>query len=159
MPVTASLLPLAESDLAQLTLAQLALGEQLVVWAFRKRLEGEARAITVQRGFALAGDGPARHDAHAAFEALFGLIAGHCRRDLWFHRCGCVCVSPDEMAILGLIAAQQAGDMASALCGCQSLVAAPVVGEGLRLAERLGRALAEPRPRFAAALALRPVAA
>jgi hypothetical protein len=74
---------------------------------------------------------------------LFILIAAHCRRDLWFHRCGCCAVSPDEMAILGLIAAQQAGDMASALASGRSLVADPVVGEVLRRAERLGRALAE----------------
>jgi hypothetical protein len=143
MPVAASNLSPAGPEVADATLAQLALGEQLVVWAFRKRLEGESRATTVQRGFELAGSGPARHDALAAFEALFALIAGHCRRDLWFHRCGCCRISPDEMAILGLIAAQQAGDMASALCSGQSLVAAPVVGEALRLAGRLGRTLAE----------------
>jgi len=143
MPVAASILSPIGPDLAEPTLAQLALGEQLMVWAFRKRLEGESRAGTVQRGFELAGNGPARHEAHAAFEGLFGLIAAHCRRDLWFHRCGCCCLSADEMAILGLIAAQQAGDMASALCSCQSLVAPPVVGEGMRLAERLGRGLAE----------------
>ena len=66
------------------------------------------------RGFELAGNGPAGHDAHAAFEGLFGLIA-----------------------------ARQAGDLASALCSCQSLVAPPVVGEALRLAGRFGRALTE----------------
>jgi hypothetical protein len=132
----------ARAELAGATLEQLALGEQLVVWAFRKRLEGESRVPTVQRGFELAGSDPARHDAHAAFEGLFGLISAHCRRDLWFHRCGCCCVSPDEMAILGLIAAQQAGDMASALSSGRSLVADQVVGEALRLAGELGRALA-----------------
>jgi hypothetical protein len=141
--VAASLPSPLGSELVEATLAQLALGEQLVVWAFRKRLEGESHAPTVQRGFALAGSGPARHDAHVAFEALFVLVAAHCRRDLWFHRCGCCGVSPDEMAILRLIAAQQAGDMASALCSGRSLVADQVLGEALRLAERLGRALAE----------------
>jgi hypothetical protein len=131
----------AGPELAETTLAQLALGEQLVVWAVRKRLEGESRAPTVQRGFELAGSDPARHDAHAAFEGLFGLFSAHCRRDLWFHRRGC-CVSTDEMAILGLIAAQQAGDLASALSSGGSLVADQVVGEALRLAGQLGRALA-----------------
>jgi hypothetical protein len=123
--------------------AGLYLAEQLVIWAWRKRLEGEARVAAVQRGFALAGSGPRRHDAHAAFEALFGVLFEHCRRDLWFHRCGCCCVSVDEMEILGLIAAEQADDMASALTFCRSLVAALGVGDTLREAERLGRALAE----------------
>lgn len=135
-------IPQAGPDLAEPTLARLALGEQLVLWAFRKRLEGRSPVPAVQRGFELAGDAHAGRDAHADFEELFSLIADHCRRDLWFHRCGCCCVSPDEIIILGLIGAQQAGDIARALRSCQALVAPPVAGELLRLAGRLGRALA-----------------
>ena len=63
---------------------ELSLGEQLLLWAVRKRLEGEAQLPTLQRGFRLADRGTHERDAFEPFEQLFGAIRRNCRRDLWF---------------------------------------------------------------------------
>jgi hypothetical protein len=118
--------------------ADLALGEQLVIWALRKRLESAAHRPALRRGFLLAGAGGLQ--AFAAFEQLFAVLESHCRRDLWFHRCGCV--SADELTILGLIAAQQSGEVAAALGHGSSLVAPAAVGEVVQAAGAFGQALA-----------------
>ena len=143
--MTATLSPAADPDAALPSLAELALGEQLVVWAMRKRLESATHLPAVQRGFELTGGGPHEQDAFAAFEQLFAALARNCRRDLWFHRCGCGCVSPDEVRVLGLIAALQAGDVATAWGHGQALVVDPALGELLQAARELGQALAERR--------------
>jgi hypothetical protein len=137
----ASSIPLpAEPVVAEPTVAELTLGEQLVIWALRKRLESVADRPALRRGFLLAGAGGLQ--ALAAFEQLFAAIESHCRRDLWFHRCGCGCVSADELRILGLIAAQQSGEVAAALGHGSSLVVLAAVGEIVRAAGAFGQALA-----------------
>jgi len=125
------------------SVGELSIGEQLVLWAVRKRLEGEEQLPALRRGFRLADRG--RHECCAfdAFERLFDAIGRNCRRDLWFHRCGCGCVSADELTILGLVAAEQSGDIASALFLGRALVAPQAVGEALEAARRLALALAE----------------
>ena len=125
---------------AEPVVADLALGEQLVIWALRKRLESAAHRPALRRGFLLAGAGGLQ--AFAAFEQLFAVLESHCRRDLWFHRCGCGCVSADELTILGLIAAQQSGEVAAALGHGSSLVAPAAVGEIVQAAGAFGQALA-----------------
>ena len=125
------------------SVAELAMGEQLVLWAVRKRLEGDQQLPVLSRGFRLADRGPHRRDAFGAFEQLFGAIGRNCRRDLWFHRCGCGCVSGDELTILGLVAAEQSGDIASALFFGRALVAPQGVVELLQAARLLAEALAE----------------
>jgi hypothetical protein len=125
---------------AEPVVADLSLGEQLVIWALRKRLESAAHRPALRRGFLLAGAGGLQ--AFAAFEQLFAVLESHCRRDLWFHRCGCGCVSADELRILGLIAAQQSGGVAAALGHGSSLVAPAAVGEIVHAAGAFGQALA-----------------
>ena len=125
------------------SVGDLSMGEQLVLWAVRKRLEGEAQLPALRRGFRLADRGTHEHDACDAFEQLFGTIGRSCRRDLWFHRCGCGCVSEDELTILGLVAAEQRGDIASALFLGRALVAPAALIEALEAARRLALALAE----------------
>jgi hypothetical protein len=125
------------------SVAELAMGEQLVLWAVRKRLEGDQQLPVLSRGFRLADRGAHRRDAFDAFEALFGAIGRNCGRDLWFHRCGCGCVSGDELTILGLVAAEQSGDVASALFFGRALVAPQGVVELLQAARLLAEALAE----------------
>ena len=122
---------------------ELATGEQLLPWALRKRLEGTAPLPALRRGFRLADRGIHERDAFEAFEQLFGAIGRSCRRDLWCHRCGCGWVSEDELTILGLVAAEQSGDMASALLFGQALVVPAALTEALEAARRLALALAE----------------
>jgi len=97
----------------------------------------------LRRGFQLADRGRHEHDAFDAFEGLFGTIGRNCWRDLWFHRCGCGCVSGDELTILGLVAAEQSGDIASALFFGRALVAPTAISELLEAARWLAEALAE----------------
>ncbi len=137
--------PTGNTPDTQPSVAELALGEQLVVWAMRKRLESAGHLPALQRGFRLAGGGQHQHDPFAAFERLFAALARDCRRDLWFHRCGCGCVSQDEISILGMIAALQAGEVATAWSHGQALVAEPALGELLEAAGELGTALAQCR--------------
>ena len=111
--------------------------------ALRKRLEGTAQLPALRRGFRLADRGMHERDAFEAFEQLFGAIGRNCRRDLWFHRCGCGCVSGDELMILGLVAAEQSGDRASALLFGRALVTPAALTEALEAARRLALALAE----------------
>ncbi len=132
MSADTRLSPLGDARGAEASVAEFALGEQLVVWAIRRRLEGAAHLPMVRRGFLLAGPGQQPRDAFAAFEQFYGALSANCRRDLWFHRCGCGGVSADEIAILGLIAAQQAGDPASARGYGQSLVIDAALGRCLR---------------------------
>jgi hypothetical protein len=137
----ASSIPFAGQPVpAEPVVADLALGEQLVIWALRKRLESAAHRPALRRGFLLAGAGGLQ--AFAAFEQLFAVLESHCRRDLWFHRCGCGCVSADELRILGLIAAQQSGEVAAALGHGSSLVVLAAVGEVVQAAGAFGQALA-----------------
>ena len=105
----------------------------------RRRGAGGARRLRQE----LADHGTHEHCAFEAFEQLFGAIGRNCRRDLWFHRCGCGCVSEDELAILGLVAAEQSGDMASALFLGRSLVAPQAVVGALQAARQLARTLSE----------------
>jgi hypothetical protein len=56
------------------SVSELSLGEQLVLWAVRKRLEGEAQLPALRRGFRLADRGCHERDAFDAFERLFGAI-------------------------------------------------------------------------------------
>ena len=121
---------------------ELATGEQLLLWALRRRLEGAAQLPALRRGFRLADRGTHARDAFEAFEQLFGAIRRNCRRDLWFHRC-CGCVSQDELTILGLVAAEQSGDRASALLFGRALVTPAALTEALEAARRLALALAE----------------
>ena len=137
----ASSIPFAGQPVpAEPAVADLALGEQLVLWALRKRLESAAHRPALRRGFLLAGAGGPQ--AFAAFEQLFGVLESHCRRDLWFHRCGCGCVSADELRILGLIAAEQTGDVAAGFGHGSSLVAPAAVGLVTQAAAAFGQALA-----------------
>jgi hypothetical protein len=125
------------------SVGELSIGEQLVLWAVRKRLEGAEQVPALRRGFRLADRGSHARCAFDAFEQLFGVIGRHCRRDLWFHRCGCGWVSADELTILGLVAAEQSDDIASALVFGRALVAPPAVVKALAAARRLALALAE----------------
>jgi hypothetical protein len=122
---------------------ELATGEQLLLWALRERLEGTAQLPALRRGFRLADRGTHQCCAFEAFEQLFGAIGRNCRRDLWFHRCGCGCVSEDELTILALVVAEQSGDMASSLFFGRALVAPAALPEAQEAARRLALALAE----------------
>jgi hypothetical protein len=94
--------------LAARTLGQLGFGEQFVVWALRQRLhDGEAGSAVLVQGFRLAFGLWGLEPALAAFEGCFAVLARHAEHDLCLCPLRCACLSLDEDAILGLIAAAQ----------------------------------------------------
>jgi hypothetical protein len=108
-----------------LELAQLSVGELLVVWAFRMRLaRGPGGPVA---GFRLAFGLCGVEAALASFEGLFGTLQGHCRCEIGLHAPGCRCVSLDEMTLAGVIAALQAEAPLRALLIAARLVDAAVL--------------------------------
>ena len=118
-------------------------GEQLVAGRSRRSSAAAMLPSAPCRG-ARSGWRPAAVSAMRtaadtpALERLFAALARDCRRDLWFHRCGCGCVSQDEISILGMIAALQAGERCRPpRSHGQALVAEPALGELLEAAGEL----------------------
>jgi hypothetical protein len=131
---------LAESE-HHLACADLSVGEQLLIWAVRTRLEGPARLLDVRAGFRLASDAGMEWSAFSAFETWFLTIAAHCRRDLYLHRACCPALGPDEAAMLELVASGQSGSGSGAERLAGELVRPPAVGLLLQASDALGLAL------------------
>lgn len=113
---------------------QLLVGEQLIIWAFRKSLAGEVEE-SLPRGFKAAFGLCGVEAALSAFQGMYETIFRHCRQDLSFHRPRCRCVGGDEMIIVGLIAANQAGMQAQATSIARYLVQEAAVDDLLSHAE------------------------
>jgi len=88
------------------TLLDLAKPEHLLVWAFRAMAVGQADCPLVARTFQ-AACGSRGGDALAAYFTLVRYIGTLGRRRLQVHVPGCLCVSRDELAVVGVIAAAQ----------------------------------------------------
>ena len=122
-----------------LDLAHLSVGELLVVWAFRTRLaRGPSGPVA---GFRLAFGLCGIEAALASFEGLFGTLERHCRCEIGLHAPSCRCVSLDEMALAGVIAALQAKAPLRALLIAARLVDAAVLEGFLEHARRLAVSL------------------
>ena len=92
------------------TVGQLAMAEQLLLWALRQRLhDGDSTSPALLQGFRLAFGLGLVEPALAAFETLFGILASTARDDLRFCPLRCACVSADEDAILGVMAQARCG--------------------------------------------------
>ena len=100
----------AQDDPGPLSVADLNVAEQFVLWALRTRLEGAAKRKHLEHGFRLAHDPPVGGAARVAFESWFDVLSGNCWRDLYLHHAPCPCLSDDERGMLDLVASGQAGD-------------------------------------------------
>ena len=60
----------------------LEVGEIVVLWSVRTRLEGVASFDRMRQGFHRAYDATSADAAFGAFEPWFLILANHCRRDL-----------------------------------------------------------------------------
>jgi hypothetical protein len=124
-----------------ISVADLEVAEQFVLWALRTPLEGAAGRGRLERGFELA-EGPAMGGATlASFESWFHLLATHRRRDLYLHRAPCPCLSADEKAMLELVASAQAGDEIRLHRVAAGLVHAQAIGALQRSSRVLAAAL------------------
>jgi hypothetical protein len=93
-----------------MSVADLEVAEQFVLWALRTRLESAGRQSNLEHGFRLAHNAATGGAALASFESWFEALALHCWRDLYLHRAPCPCLSADERAMLDLVASAQASD-------------------------------------------------
>lgn len=114
--------------------------EQALLLALRKRLDG-TDAATLRTLFYLACGLAHVEAALAAFEGLFSVLAARARRVPALHRPTCDAVSKDEWALLGLLAAHQAGHAPYAEGLARWLVPAPAAPELGRHAHALAAAL------------------
>lgn len=117
--------------------------KQLVLWAFRKRLEGARGLPGLQHAFWLACGLVHVEAALGAFEDLFSVLARHGRRCLGFHRPRCCAVSADERSLLALIGSYQAGHLEHAAALTRWLVPPHAAGELTRAAALLADILKE----------------
>jgi hypothetical protein len=129
-----------DSDMAE-SLEDLSRPEHLLVWTLRAVAVGRGDCPLIETTFNKAC-GPRGGQALTAYLALVRYIGLTGRRRLRVHVPGCPCVSTDEKAIVGVVAAAQ-----DSLCGA---------GEGL-LKMRL-RFLVEGEPHAAFILAAQTVA-
>jgi hypothetical protein len=91
-------------------LGNLDYSEQLLVWSTRKWLEDGTTSPPIERAFLDAFRVARVEAALAGFEGVVEILATAGRRVLGLRRPHCGRVSADEMSILALIAAVQAGD-------------------------------------------------
>lgn len=126
--------------------AELSFPEQIVVWSIRKWLEGRDNAPVIRRELCLTC-GPAGAMVWTALESILTLLSTAARRPVFCHSLPCRAIAADEQAILGIIAASQAGDRAFAENQTRDLMppsrqdrlleAAAILGAALQAANRM----------------------
>jgi hypothetical protein len=90
------------------TVADLVFAEHLLLWSLRQLVADQERFACVERAFVKAlGRGPGRIAA-GAWRGAIGTVMAEPRRPVLLHRPCCRAVSDDELALLGIVAAQQA---------------------------------------------------
>jgi hypothetical protein len=124
-------------------LADLSVGELLVVWAFRIRLARGPSGLVA--GFRLAFGLSGVETALASFEGFFAVLQRHGRCEIGLHAPGCRCVSLDEMTLAGVIAAVQAGALLHAHLMAARLVDAALLESFLARAQDFAVRLREDR--------------
>lgn len=108
-----------------MVISQLHTPEILVVWAFRQRLDGGAECYRLACGFRRAFGLAAAELALATFAKVFDVIQDHSRREFSLMPPGCGEVSADELLLLQIVAAAQAGAIDQASRIAQALVTLP----------------------------------
>ncbi|HEX6956680.1 MAG TPA: hypothetical protein VF194_01730 [Ferrovibrio sp.] len=91
------------------TTGELTEGERLVVWAFRRWVSGPEHLPMLAREFDRQF---LRQEARPALFALDAALTGlsrHARRSIVYHQPCCACVGADEVCLVCIVAAQQAG--------------------------------------------------
>ncbi len=94
--------------------AALSFPEQLLVWAIRQWTGGRDNWPCVEQEFRRVCQGAAGLIAATALAQTVALIAASARRPVHCHPLNCDAVSPDEAALLALVAASQVCDRSSA---------------------------------------------
>lgn len=121
----------------------LAPGEQLLIWSFRRRIaDGTIESESLVAAFRIAFGLARVEGALAAFDSVYMLIATRAHRDIWFHRPTCACVSTDECTLLRLAACAQANAQLRALILARVIVGADHADTMIRRFARFGQYMA-----------------
>ncbi|MEM7021366.1 MAG: hypothetical protein AAF637_02110 [Pseudomonadota bacterium] len=117
-----------------LDLTQLSVGELLLIWALRTRVaRGPNGPVT---GFRLAFGLAGIERALANFEALFSLLQQRTDGGFAVHDPACRWISPDEIQVMSLLAAFQAGRSGYAHMLASRMVEGAVFGNLIDCAEK-----------------------
>jgi hypothetical protein len=110
--------------LSGITVGQLGLGEQLLVWALRQRRRDGDVSETLARGFRLAFGLAGVEDAVACFDELYRALTTRPYQPLGICCLRCALLSADEWAVIELTAAAAAGKVRRA-AGIAGILARP----------------------------------
>jgi len=124
------------------TLGELDLAERLVVWSFRRWVSGTENWALVEREFRRQFAEGAVHGALRSFAMFVEALRCHARRVIRYHQPGCPCLGGDEVCVLTMITAAQAGDLNLAQATGRWLVRAEGLENLLEAAGALGQAMA-----------------
>ncbi len=123
------------------SLGELDLAERLVVWSFRRWVSGTENWALVEREFRRQFAEGAAHGALRSFAMFVEALRCHARRVIRYHQPGCPCLGCDEVCVLTMITAAQAGDMNLAKATGRWLVRAEGLEDLLQAAGALGQAM------------------
>lgn len=124
------------------TLGELDLPERLVVWSFRRWVSGTENWALVEREFRRQFADGAAHGALRSFAMFVEALRCHARRVIRYHQPGCPCLGCDEVCVLTMITAAQAGDLNLAKATGRWLVRAEGLDDLMQAAGALGLAMA-----------------
>lgn len=122
---------------------ELSEGERLVVWAFRRWVSGPEHLPMLAREFERQFR---RNEARPALIALDAALTGltrHARRSIVYHQPCCACLGADEVCVISIVAALQAGASAAARAMAQWLVRMEGVEAFVAPLDRLAEHLAD----------------
>ncbi|GGF33817.1 hypothetical protein GCM10011611_45060 [Aliidongia dinghuensis] len=124
------------------SLSELELAERLVVWSFRRWVSGTENWALVEREFRRQFADTAAQGALRSFAMFVEALRCHARRVIRYHQPGCPCLGSDEVCVLTLVTATQAGDMNLATATGRWLVRPEGLDRLVEAAAALGRAMA-----------------
>jgi len=124
------------------TLGELDLAERLVVWSFRRWVSGTENWALVEHEFKRQFAQAAAQGALRSFAMFIEALRCHARRVIQYHQPCCPCLGCDEVCVLTMITAAQAGDTNLAKATGRWLVKPEGLADLLQAAGDLGRAMA-----------------
>ena len=91
------------------TVQELAEGERLVLWAFRRWIGGPEHLPMLAREFDRQFRRSEARPALVALDAALTVLSRQARRTIVYHQPCCPCLGADEVCFLAIVAAMQAG--------------------------------------------------
>lgn len=114
------------------TVQELAEGERLVLWAFRRWVGGPEHLPMLAREFDRQFRRSEARPALVALDAALTVLSRQARRTIVYHQPCCACLGADEVCFLSIVAAAQSGAINAARAMANWLVRGEGVAAFLR---------------------------